>query len=405
MVLPFVRELFADVEKMPAWMRAVSRLKTAAGRVGVSGLTPTAKALLISLLQRASGRTLVLVTLNNRAAEDLVPVVQSFCELTGGAPAEAVLALPTRDVLPFQNLSPHPEIQEARATALWKIASGAARIVITPVLSSALRLRSADYYAGLARVVRRGEPLDIDQLMEHLNSVGYGVADIVEMPGEYARRGGILDVYPAEADRPLRIEFFGDEVESVRKFDPATQRSAGRGRGGCPVASDRHSRDGGGAGGDPCPPERQAHLRRGGGCGRGGAGRRCQRVSRMGVLRSSGGTGRDRVRPAARSCRPGGRARRCGAELKRQWERLEQTHERSGIGNLVRPEDLYLSPDDWKECVAARPGRPGAARHRHMAERVRNRFWRHGRRRGGGRGNTVEIATRPPPASTAPFRP
>src|SRR5262249_6352342 len=58
-----------------------------------------------------------------------------------------------------------------------------------------------------------------------LNSVGYTRADVVEMPGEYALRGGILDVYPPEADRPLRVEFFGDEAESIRKFDPATQRS------------------------------------------------------------------------------------------------------------------------------------------------------------------------------------
>ena len=56
--------------------------------------------------------------------------------------------------------------------------------------------------------------------------MGYSSADVVEMPGEYALRGGILDVYSPEADRPVRIEFFGDEVESIRKFDPATQRSS-----------------------------------------------------------------------------------------------------------------------------------------------------------------------------------
>ena len=68
--------------------------------------------------------------------------------------------------------------------------------------------------------VRKSETLDTEALLAHLNTVGYISADVVEMPGEYALRGGILDVYSPEADRPVRIEFFGDEVESIRKFDP-----------------------------------------------------------------------------------------------------------------------------------------------------------------------------------------
>src|SRR5512146_3382471 len=77
----------------------------------------------------------------------------------------------------------------------------------------------------MARVVRRGDTLDTEARIQHLNTVGYAQTDVVEMPGEYALRGGILDVYSPEADRPVRIEFFGDEVESIRKFDPRTQRS------------------------------------------------------------------------------------------------------------------------------------------------------------------------------------
>ena len=129
-------------------------------------------------------------------------------------------------MLPFQNLSPHPEIQEERAIALWKIATGAASLVVSPVAATALRLQSAEYYADLARVLRRAEPVEIDPLLTHLNTVGYNAVDVVEMPGEYALRGGLLDVYPPEADRPLRVEFFGDEIESIRKFDPGTQRSS-----------------------------------------------------------------------------------------------------------------------------------------------------------------------------------
>lgn len=219
MVLPFVRDLFADVEKLPGFLRVASHLKDGTGRIGVSGLTPTAKALLFTLWQKHSGRPLIVVVPDNRTAEDTVPLLQAFAELCGTDP-ESIVNLPTRDVLPFQNLSPHPEIQEERAIALWKIATGAASLVVSPVAATALRLQSAEYYADLARVLRRTEVMEIDPLLTHLNTVGYNAVDVVEMPGEYALRGGLLDVYPPEADRPLRVEFFGDEIESIRKFDP-----------------------------------------------------------------------------------------------------------------------------------------------------------------------------------------
>ena len=91
--------------------------------------------------------------------------------------------------------------------------------------SAALRLFDRDYYAGLAVTLKRGEEVDVEVLTAHLASVGYTQMDLVEMPGQFTRRGGILDVYSPEADRPVRIEFFGDEIETIRKFDPETQRS------------------------------------------------------------------------------------------------------------------------------------------------------------------------------------
>src|SRR5437660_7816014 len=137
MLLSFVRELFADVEKLPAFTRAASHLKEGTGRVRVSGLIPTAKALLLPLLQRRAERQFVLVVADNRALEEFVPVLRGFCELTGASDPDSVVALPARDVLPFQNLSPHPELQEERATALWKIAKGMASIVVSPVAATA----------------------------------------------------------------------------------------------------------------------------------------------------------------------------------------------------------------------------------------------------------------------------
>src|SRR5436309_1496053 len=130
MILPFVREILADAEKSSAFQRAATLLKARAGRTRVSGLTATAKALHFALLRRATGKPLLLVVANNRAAEELLGVLQSVADLTGAARPESVVMLPAFDVLPFENLSPHPEIQEERATTLWKIASGEVEIVI-----------------------------------------------------------------------------------------------------------------------------------------------------------------------------------------------------------------------------------------------------------------------------------
>ena len=352
MVLPFVRELFVDAEKLDVLSRAASHLKEGTGRISVSGLTPTAKALIAVLAHRAAGRPLIMVVADNRAADDLVPVLQSFCTLTGAAQAESVVALPTRDVLPFQNLSPHPEIQEARATALWKIATGTASIVVAPVAATAIRLRAAEFYTELARVARRGETLDVEGLTHHLNTVGYTAADVVEMPGEYAVRGGILDVYSPEADRPVRLELFGDEVETIRKFDPATQRSSTALDEAVllPLTETPATEELLGA----------IHARL--------SGRRVSGTEE--VLQETARAAGAAVFPGWEFYAPVAGANSSlfellpravavldepdtlESEFEQFWERLGEIHERSGVGNLVRPEDLYFAPEDWTQRVS-----------------------------------------------------
>src|SRR5580693_4102110 len=356
MLLPFVRELFADVEMLPAFARVASHLKEGTGRLRVSGLTPTAKALLLVLFQRAAQRPLIFVVTDNRAVEDFLPVLRGFCELTAAADPESVISLPARDVLPYQNLSPHPELQEERATALWKIATGAASIVVSPVAATAIRLRSSDYYADLARTIRRGESFDLEALLAHLNTVGYTSTDVVEMPGQYAVRGGILDVYSPEADRPLRIEFFGDEADSIRKFDPASQRSSNPVDEALllPLTETPVSEHLLGA----------IHTRL--------SGKRI--VGNEEIIEAAVRAGGVNVFPGWEFYSPVAGADstvfdlipraavlldetdQLQQEFDRFWTRVHEAHERSGIGNLVRPEDLYLPPEDWWQKTAALPG-------------------------------------------------
>src|SRR3984957_7126817 len=226
MVLPFVRELLADLEHSDAFERVRRHLSAGTGRRRVSGLTFTARALYLPLFVRAATHPCVIIVADNKAAEALHSAVLAACDLTGALPAESVLRLPAHDVLPFENLSPHPEIQESRAATLWKITTGTARLVIAPITAACMRLFPPAPYAALALHPKRGEECLPDMLVEPLLSVGYTRVDVVEMPGQVTLRGGILDVYSPEMDRPVRVEFFGDEIESIRRFDPETQRSA-----------------------------------------------------------------------------------------------------------------------------------------------------------------------------------
>ena len=380
MLLPFVRELFADVEMLPAFARVTSHLKEGTGRIRVSGLTPTAKALLLVLLRRSADRPLLLVVNDNRAVEDAIPLLRGFAELTGACDPEDVVPLPARDVLPFQNLSPHPELQEERATALWKIATGKASIVVSPIAATAIRQRSADYYADLARAVRRGESFDLDSLLAHLNTVGYVPADVVEMPGQYALRGGILDVYSPEAERPVRIEFFGDEVESIRRFDPASQRSSNPIDEALllPLTETPVSDQLLGA----------IHTRLSGkrivGSGKPGSEEIVEAAVRSGGVTTFPGwefyapvAGADHTvfdllpRAAVLLDEP----ELLRQEFDRFWTRVEEVHERSGVGNLVRPEDIYLPPEAWWQKSLG-PHRSRSRAPRHHARR-RRRLRRH----------------------------
>ena len=225
MILPFVREIFADLEQTSAFERVRRHLSLGSGRRIVSGLTATARSLYIPLIARAAQRTVIVIVADNKAAEALEPMVRAGCELTGALDPGRVVRLPAHDVLPFENLSPHPDVQEQRAAALWKLATGAVSILIAPVEAAALRLFDRDYYASLAVTLRRGEEIDVEVLTAHLAGVGYTQMDLVEMPGQFTRRGGILDIYSPESERPVRIEFFGDEIDTIRRFDPETQRS------------------------------------------------------------------------------------------------------------------------------------------------------------------------------------
>jgi transcription-repair coupling factor (superfamily II helicase) len=333
-------------------------LALARGRRRVSGLTSTARALYIPLFARAAAVPTLVIVADNKAADAMHLALRAGCDLTGAIPTDRVLRLPAHDVLPFENLSPHPDIQEQRAKTLWKIATGEASIVVAPVEAAAMKLFPAPFYAGLAQILRRGEEVDVETLLAHLTSVGYTRNDIVEMPGQFTRRGGILDVYSPEVDRPVRFEFFGDEIESIRKFDPETQRSAASLDEArllplteTPV-NERllaavHTRLSGERVASSDDPELVEEAIAAGG------------VSVFpgweffaGV---SGATGTllDLFPRSALFVEEPAMIRN---QIDRWWNKVEQRHERSSIGSLIRPEDIYLRPEILQARLASHPG-------------------------------------------------
>jgi transcription-repair coupling factor (superfamily II helicase) len=224
---PSVRDLFHTIGRQEVFQQLVSAiLRHEAGPFSLAGLTPTAKALYAVLLWQVTERPLIVVADGNQRAEVLAELTGTFFDLLIGRPEVGRPALlPALDVLPGQRLSPHTEISEQRAIGLWRMAAGSAPITITPAASALLRTHDAEYYRRLALAIRTGEELPLETIEAHLRSIGYERRDPVEMVGEYSIRGGILDVFGAENAKPLRIEFFGDEVESIRRFDVESQRS------------------------------------------------------------------------------------------------------------------------------------------------------------------------------------
>jgi transcription-repair coupling factor (superfamily II helicase) len=227
MILSSVSETLAPVSRHPALERAMESLRQGTARERLAGLTATAKALLAAIVVTELRRPMVVLVESGARAEGFAATMQFFYSALAGQEATEVTVLPAMDVLPWQEAAPHAEILETRAVTLWRYATGQSRVVIAPVAAARMRLADAAYYAEQARTLARDEPVSLDDLVAHLRRVGYESHDMVEMPGQFTVRGGIVDIFPAEAERPVRLELFGDSVESLREFDPNTQRSVG----------------------------------------------------------------------------------------------------------------------------------------------------------------------------------
>ena len=173
MILPLVSELLARIARLPAIAGGCDKLRRAGGEVRFAGFTDSAKALLVPLAAAELGRPAILVVDSNQRAEALVEPVRWFYRAITGKPDRRVAHFPAHDVLPYENRSPHAEISEARAVALWRTATGEADIVIAPIQAVLWRMRERTFYRELARTVARDESIPHEDLISFLERSGY----------------------------------------------------------------------------------------------------------------------------------------------------------------------------------------------------------------------------------------
>ena len=208
----------------------VARQGLALKESGLSGLTPQAQALAVAAAAHdAAERPVLFVVPTDAGVETAIADSRFFLGAIDGlsdvALSGAVLPFPSLQVDPYRALSPHMRVTSARARALLALATGTARIVIASAPALMQRLPEPGTLIARSLGVRTGSELDPHGLLGLLQEAGYERQDPVDDHGEFCLRGGILDVYPPNEMWPIRIEFIGDLVESIRRFDPGTQRS------------------------------------------------------------------------------------------------------------------------------------------------------------------------------------
>lgn len=190
------------------------------------GVLTAARPALLTALQTDLQRPILFITARADRARVLAEQIQTWAEQPG-----AIYSFPNPDSLPFEKVAWSAETTQSRLAALYALIdykqrqTTAARAPIIVTSARAIMrhtLPPADFVTMLLEV---GQRLSLNQVIEQWLALGYQPEEVVELPGSFSRRGGILDVFPPNRRMPVRIELFGDEIDSLRAFDPATQRS------------------------------------------------------------------------------------------------------------------------------------------------------------------------------------
>src|SRR5258706_18600 len=196
--------------------------------ISLSGLTSVAaKACLLTRLQAETGKAFAVVTESNTELESWQADLEFFQSKIQNLKSK-IVTLPSFETDPYSGVTPHAETQERRALALWQLQHTKNDFVVLTARSLIQQTVTPAEIAALGCVLVRDKDFPPEKLIETLFAGGYVREEPLFGPGQFSVRGGIVDVWSPDADAPVRIEFFGDTVESIRTFDPDTQLSTGQ---------------------------------------------------------------------------------------------------------------------------------------------------------------------------------
>jgi len=206
---------------------AASRLRLGVPAPRISGLTPPAKALFAAVA--ADRRRVLLVVPTDAEVESATRDARFFyAALEGLSQSEvdrAVLPFPSHEVDPYRGLAPHFDIASARARALGAASDGTGKLIVASAAALLPKVSPPGRLTALTLTLTPGHEISPTDLGDLFSSAGYTRQDPVDQHGEFCIRGGVVDFFPAGAREPVRVEFIGDTIESIRSYDPATQRS------------------------------------------------------------------------------------------------------------------------------------------------------------------------------------
>lgn len=194
-------------------------LPATAGKQHWGNLPGAALSLAIAEAATCAKRFTLLLTADSQSAERLEQELSFF------APELPVLHFPDWETLPYDLFSPHQDIISQRISALYRLPSLSHGVLVVPITTALHRLPPKRFLLGSSLVLDVGQRIDVDDMRAHLEAAGYRYVDTVYEHGEFAVRGALIDLFPMGSKQPFRIDLFDDEIETLRTFDPETQRS------------------------------------------------------------------------------------------------------------------------------------------------------------------------------------
>ncbi len=219
--------LLQQITETREYQKLLAELRANARVISISGLVAgAARALAVAALQGETGKTFAVVSQSTRDLESWERDLRFWYSALSGQDADnEILVLPASETDPYAGTSPHAQTLERRALALWRLRQHSSKFVLLTARALARKTVTPEAIAKSGAVLRRDEDYPPEDLVEKLMATGYMREDPVGAVGEFSMRGGIVDVWPPGRDAPVRLEFFGDTVDSVREFDPENQLS------------------------------------------------------------------------------------------------------------------------------------------------------------------------------------